>query len=84
MTMPAGYDLWKTRSPDDERRDRCAFECDRCEDEGCFECCPPQPVELEDLDEIDADVFASDRAAELKARFAKLHTDTMAALEHAP
>lgn len=51
--MPAGYDAWKTRSPDDERRDRCSFECSRCEDEGCEECCPSEGITLDDIENIE-------------------------------
>ena len=55
--MFSTYDNWKLASPEDEREPR-EFKCERCEDEGCNDCCPPQPVELEDLDQIDDDIFA--------------------------
>lgn len=34
------------------------FECERCEDQGCFECCPPEPVTLDDIITIDDDIAA--------------------------
>lgn len=30
--------------------------CTRCDDAGCFECCPPEPITLEDLDNIQHDI----------------------------
>lgn len=31
--------------------------CLRCDDSGCFECCPPEEIALFDLDNIDWEIF---------------------------
>jgi hypothetical protein len=45
---------WWNGSPD-WRRDGLndpEFYCSSCEDMGCPECCEPQPIEMDDLDEM--------------------------------
>jgi Fe-S-cluster-containing hydrogenase component 2 len=36
--------------------------CSHCDDEGCLECCPEEPVTLDDLDQIDAEIAENDAA----------------------
>lgn len=37
-------------------------QCERCDDQGCPDCVETYPVELEDIEEIDAQIAASDAA----------------------
>lgn len=47
------YDTWKLASPPgyDYQPD-----CSACDDMGCPECCPLEPITLDDLDEIDEQI----------------------------
>lgn len=47
--MFSNYDLWKLRSPDEDRPE---FFCCECEDAGCPDCCEPVPITLDDLDDL--------------------------------
>lgn len=58
------YTWWNNPYPAADDFDDQGFFCTACDDAGCLECCPPEPITLDDLITIDAEIAAFDFLSE--------------------